>query len=75
MEQYARALAKDNAVYDMGGVEDDPSRWDTLYVTSDRGNNYQFTHEADEAFAMFGFDTKNEVWTLNLRIVDLMTDD
>ena len=75
MERFVRATAKDDAVYDMGGVEDDPEKWDTLYVTSDKGNNYQFSHETNEAFALFGFETKDETWTLNLRIVDLMTED
>ena len=59
----------------MGGVEDDPSKWETLYVTSDRGNDFQFTREAEETLSMFVIESKAETWTLHLSIADLMTDD
>ena len=75
MQSFVTASAKGGEVYDMGGIEDDPSKWGTLYVTSDRGNDFQFTREADETLSMFGIESKDETWTLHLRIADLMTED
>lgn len=81
MERSIRLIPKDGRIFDMGGIEVDPEESEKLYVTSSRGDNYQFVDkyiEENDVWKHLNIvglpEGKDEIMTIHLEVRDLYSE-